>query len=417
MSEDPDINDRSWSPQQEEALDAIEHWRRDPSAPQIFRLFGYAGTGKTTIAVEIYRACNALACAFTGKAASVMASKGLTNARTVHSLIYNPVDKDGKQLKELEHELELLEKVSRPTKSLLQRMEAVRRALREAKAEHGRPQFTLKEASDIQSAALVILDEASMVDERMAEDLLSFGTKILVIGDPAQLPPVKGTGYFTNARPDYLLTEIHRQAAGSPIIRLATAVREGRSFSLGNWNGLSIVNRIDAQQALDADQVLCGTNNRRRSINLRHRQLLGHDKGGPMPRASEKLVCLKNNRELGLLNGTLWDAAEHVEWFPGDDQFLLSVYPNGLERIEGMPPQSFPVESCIFLDEDNKPMWGGKGEQFTYGYALTVHKSQGSQWDKVILFGQDWRQQSEDYKNWLYTGVTRAAEHLTVVMG
>ena len=62
-----------------------------------------------------------------------------------------------------------------------------------------------------------------MVDEDLGRDLLSFGKPVLVLGDPAQLPPVKGGGFFTEAEPDVMLTEVHRQAADNPIIRAVHA--------------------------------------------------------------------------------------------------------------------------------------------------------------------------------------------------
>jgi exodeoxyribonuclease-5 len=326
------------------------------------------------------------------------------------------MDPSGERVRELEEELRLLEAVAEPTPSLLQRAEAVRRALREARAEAGRPQFVLKEESEVHAYELVILDEASMVDERMGSDLLSFGVKVLVLGDPAQLPPVRGTGYFTTeafpARPEALLTEIHRQAAGNPIIRMATDVREGRALREGEWvtdqGSARVVRRVSKEEALAADQILCGTNARRRAINTRHRELGGHLGRGPMPAAGEKLVCLRNNRDRGLLNGTLWRSLADTEWQAGDDLVDLRV-----DGGEGGPEMGFPAEASIFLDEDQKPQWG-RGEWFTYGYALTVHKSQGSQFNNVIVF-DDWRQSSSDYKNWMYTAITRAAERLTVV--
>ena len=70
-----------------------------------------------------------------------------------------------------------------------------------------------------------MIDECSMVDEELGRDLLSFGKPILVLGDPAQLPPVKGGGFFTETAPDVMLTEIHRQAEGSAIIRASRAAR------------------------------------------------------------------------------------------------------------------------------------------------------------------------------------------------
>jgi exodeoxyribonuclease-5 len=399
----------SWSPQQEAALRDIEDWLRRPPtmAEQVRKLFGYAGTGKSTLAQEINAMVGgeALACAYTGKAASVMAKKGLPGATTVHSLIYTPAG-DGKQrVRELEAELALLEKVEDKSIGLAKRLTAVRRSLDEARANSG-PQFLLKEESEVSHAPLVILDECTMVGERMAEDLLSFGVRVLVLGDPAQLPPVRGTGYFTG-QPHNMLTEVHRQARDNPIIDIATRVREGRRVELGDYGESRVVSRVDAQDAVTHDQVLCGTNRKRQAINARHRVIDGRH--GAFPNAGERLICLKNDRKIGLLNGTIWNAVEDVR--PPDEdeaQVYLRIEPE--EGGEGM---GVPAEASLFQDDMAKPDWRSRGQQFTYGYAVTVHKAQGSQWDEVLLF-DDWPSH-ETHRNWLYTGVTRAAERLTLV--
>lgn len=396
-----------WSPQQEAALRGIQQWLREPNetAQQIKRLFGFAGTGKSTLAKEINAMVNgeALACAFTGKAASVMARKGLPNSSTVHRLIYQPVGDGKAKVRELEEELRLLERVDDRSEGLNKRIMAVRRSLDEARNNQG-PQFVLKEASAVQSAPLVILDECSMVGDRMAEDLLSFGTRVLVLGDPAQLPPVRGTGYFIDAQPDHMLTEVHRQAKGDPIIDIATRIREGQSVPAGEYGMTRVINgRIGAEDALSHDQVLTGTNARRRSINLRHRELEGFS---GLPKAGERLVCLKNNHQLGLLNGTLWDLQEDC---PEPDEGVAHIR---IQPEEGGPILGVPVEVELFEDDSARLPWGAK-EQFTYGSCLTVHKSQGSQWDSVLLF-DDWPR-AESHRNWLYTGVTRAASRLTLV--
>src|SRR5262249_30844004 len=138
-------------------------------------------------------------------------------------------------------------------------------------------------------------------------------------------------------------------------------------------------------------------------------QLAGHDYARhPLPFPGERLVCLRNNRELGILNGTLWDCVE-CDWEPGEDLAALRVRPD-----TGGADIGLPAEASIFIDEDQKPLWG-RGEWFTYGYCLTVHKSQGSQWDSVVLF-DDWNNEASR-RQWLYTGITRAAERLTVVRG
>ena len=286
------------------------------------------------------------------------------------------------------------------------RLTAVRRSLDEARANSG-PQFVLKEESEVSHAPLVILDECSMVGERMAEDLLSFGVRLLVLGDPAQLPPVKGTGYFIQGEPDNMLTEVHRQAKDNPIIDIATRVREGRRVELGDYGDTRVVSRVEAQDALAHDQVLCGTNKKRQAINARHRHL--DQRSGDFPNAGERLICLKNDRQLGLLNGTMWECVQDVRPpDPDEEQIYLRIAPE-----EGGEPMGVPAEVSLFHDDMVKPDWRSRGQHFTYGYAVTVHKAQGSQWDNVLLF-DDWPG-AETHRNWLYTGVTRAAERLTLV--
>ena len=178
-----------WTPEQDRALKAVDRWLSKGDA-QVFRLFGYAGAGKTTLARHFaeHVGGEVAFAAFTGKAAHVMRAKGCVGATTIHSLIYRPdTDDDGAEA----------------------------------------PSFTLRRDAPASKADLIVIDECSMVDEELGRDLLSFGAPVLVLGDPAQLPPVKGGGFFTDADPDFMLTEIHRQAADNPIIRLSMNIREG----------------------------------------------------------------------------------------------------------------------------------------------------------------------------------------------
>ncbi|MCU0732158.1 MAG: AAA family ATPase [Hyphomonas sp.] len=163
----------SFSPQQDAALKAVAAWLRNPGRQQVFRLFGFAGTGKTTLAQHFAGGVDGpvLFGAFTGKAAHVMHKKGCRGARTIHSLIYK-LDDD-----QMTYE----------------------------------PKFRLNPDSDVAGAELVIIDEVSMVGEDLGRDLLSFGTPVLVLGDPAQLPPVKGQGFFTEAEPDVMPTPTSRR--------------------------------------------------------------------------------------------------------------------------------------------------------------------------------------------------------------
>jgi exodeoxyribonuclease V len=374
-----------FSPQQDEALKAVSKWLQGGRS-QVFRLFGYAGTGKTTLARHFAEDVDGQVQfgAFTGKAAQVLRSKGATNARTIHSLIYRPRGEEA---------------VSDETtgKTSIN------------------PTFSLNRQSPIARAKLVVIDECSMVDEALGRDLMSFGTPILVLGDPAQLPPISGGGFFTEHEPDYLLTEIHRQARDNPIIQLAMDVREGREFMIGDYGRAKVISRdeVDQDLVLDADQVLVGTNRTRKRYNQRLRQLKGFE--AAYPQAGDKLVCLRNDPAKGLLNGSLWkvmtSSRETVK--PGIN---LLVSPEEDDPDRGVA--KIKLLKAAFDDPDADVPWQQKKrfDDFDYGYALTVHKAQGSQWDKVVLFDESFAFK-DTRQRWLYTAITRAAESLTIVRG
>ena len=168
------------------------------------------------------------------------------------------------------------------------------------------PNFDLWDEAPASKAELIIIDECSMVDAELGRDLLSFGVPLLVLGDPAQLPPIQGGGFFTEAEPDVMLTEVHRQARDNPIVRLSMDIRAGDYLEPGRYGESEVVLKadLDPQRVLDADQVLVGRNNTRRAYNQRMRQRRGFT--DTMPEAGDKLVCLRNNRKKGLFNGGLW---------------------------------------------------------------------------------------------------------------
>src|SRR5208283_2500372 len=146
----------------------------------------------------------------------------------------------------------------------------------------------------------------SMVDAELGRDLMSFECPLLVLGDPAQLPPIQGGGFFTDGEPDAMLTEVHRQAQDDPIVRMSMDVREGRDLDIGRYGESEVVSRndLDPDRVMRADQVLVGRNNTRRAYNMRMRQKQSIE--DPLPIAGDKLVCLRNNRKKALFNGGLW---------------------------------------------------------------------------------------------------------------
>jgi len=410
-----------WSPNQDAALKAVDKWYRDGDE-QVFRLFGYAGTGKTTLAKHLAENTGGRVAfaAYTGKAASVLASKGCPNASTIHSLIYIPYSKSTAKLRDLEEALRALEleRIADDEPETAQ-MKQLRQQIEVEKGEVNKPMFMLNPDSEVPYLDLLIIDECSMVGEEMGRDLLSFGTKILVLGDPAQLPPVASGGFFTDHEPDHMLTDIHRQAENDPIIHLATLVRNGKSLSYGDY-GLSRVmaqSKLTPELPMAQDQLIVGRNATRHNINRRCRELLGFDPDSGVAE-KDKVVCLRNNHDLGLMNGTLWEVlfAEH---YPDAQRVTMQVKDWGVDTdftlaVESWEPTFYgdafgtPAKSIPYWDRRD-------AEEFDYGYALTCHKSQGSQWDNVMVFDESGAFR-DDAKRWLYTAITRAAKAVTVVV-
>lgn len=416
-----------WSPQQDRALKDVSNWLRDPSGQQLRRLFGYAGTGKTTLAKHLAEGVDGtvLFAAYTGKAASVLKKSGAPNAQTLHSLIYNPKEKSRARITELKGALLVVQQKMMEDRSegppdhtddprLVDEETRLRGEIRAEEQNAKRPDFSLNLESALRGAKLLVVDECSMVNEDMAMDILSFGTPVLVLGDPAQLPPVKGTGYFTDAKPDNMLTEIHRQARDNPIIELATRVRNGERLEQGQYGESSVIARATPELAVDANQVLVGKNATRTSTNRRMRELLGYT-GSDFPRAGEKLVCLRNDKEQALLNGTLHTCLQDSEELGGYVNLRIRPedYPDAEPQLVTAHPEHFNG------DPEQIGYWERRNAQeFTFGYALTCHKAQGSQWGKVLIIDESRVFRSRDVQQkWLYTAITRAADQVTVVGG
>jgi len=374
----------SLTPTQDTALQSIRSWYKQCHEEKrnahklnkpFFYLAGYAGTGKTTL-VGIFRdyisgkVCYA---AYTGKAAMQMRKQGVA-AQTVHSLCYIPqVDKEGKTT------------------------------------------FALNPDCELSYAKLLVLDECSMVGKEMGADLLSFETPILVLGDPGQLPPIKGTAFFTGKTPDIMLEEVHRQALDSPILRVATEVRQGKTLKRTDEEGLLVYPMLgdgDKEDILlNCEQAITGTNkvrNRGNKIVREH-----YDCPGPFPITNERLVCLRNNRRFGLFNGlivqTLSDAKENGEEIKLNIRTELGTE---LKSIRILKECFSNYKAVQELPYNQRALY----DEFDYGYVLTVHKSQGSQWDDVLLLDDGFlRWDRGQRKRWLYTAITRAAEKLTII--
>ncbi|MDE6585626.1 MAG: AAA family ATPase [Clostridia bacterium] len=393
-----------------EADKLIQDWFLH-SAKQIFVLAGYAGTGKTTLlkhtVIQTLKLVPDESAAFvtpTGKAATVLIRSGI-RATTLHKLIYQSIAE--------EVEIELNGKKITVEKLSFKRRESIDKAIK-----------------------LIVLDEASMVSDDVLLDLAEYGVKILVCGDNAQLPPVEGTNAFMTD-PDYTLKMIVRQNAENPIIKLSKMAREGEYIPYGRYGNSAVViskqrfsGETRRRALLRADQLICGTNKTRTLINNEVRALKGFD---GLPKDGEKLICTQNNWEtyidsemrFNLVNGIIGSVIDPF-YDEGKDLGFIQFRP---DFLDDNCPEALPLDTGIFtegayrykrgdyfekFDEDGEVAGAFTLNRFDFGYCISCHKAQGSEFDNVVVFDEGYCFK-EDKNRWLYTAITRAKKNLVIV--
>jgi exodeoxyribonuclease-5 len=387
--------DMKLSPDQKQVLVAIIDWyKKRPS--QFLTVGGYAGTGKTTLLAMFRRvllkaqpSVKIAFCAFTGKASRVLAAtlaehkvmSKLDKVSTIHSLIYAPeADSQGRVTNWYKrHSIEY---------------------------------------------DLIVVDEASMVDQSIWQDLLSYKIPILAVGDHGQLPPIGGS-FNLMSEPELRLEKIHRQAEANPIIHLSMVARETGKIEVGAYGGgVRKLDRYDSATNAEVEEmlrqenmVLSGYNFSRIELNKQMR--LYRDYESQRPQLGDKLICLKNNWKKGIYNGMVGviTSITSVEGKDGD----VHWYRVELDIEDGEFLYEGKISAHQFnypktLDEYGSLTYRQLGDLFDFGYALTVHKAQGSQAKSVLLFEERNKHMSdEDWRRWLYTGITRAQKRLTIV--
>jgi len=357
-------------------------------------LGGYAGTGKTTLIAILRKLLykqdpklKVAFAAFTGKATRVLKDylkenevlyKG-DSVGTIHSLIYSVIENE-------HHEI-----------MGWQRKEQIK-------------------------ADLIIIDEASMVDQKIWLDLCSYDLPILAVGDHGQLPPVSGQ-FNLMENPELRLEEIHRQVADNPIIKLSVQARKTGRIDIGNFGqGVRKLSKNDPEsqeiidnylQSYNQDTlILCGYNNTRIKLNNYLRSILGHD--SPSPMAGDRVICLRNKQQKALFNGML-GTVQRVA-VKDDNFYEMKILFDDESIYEGLAVrQQFGANATLSYSKESRALTM-QGELFDFAYALTVHKAQGSQASRVILFEERFKQMSDlDWCRWLYTAVTRAEEELVIL--
>ena len=364
---------------------------------------GYAGSGKSTLVRFIVEAldipeeeiCYAT---FTGKAAEVLRKKGNPNSLTLHKLLYeNYPRKDG--------------------------------------TFYRRPKLSLE-------YKVVVVDEISMAPKEMVDLLLKFPVFCIFLGDPFQLPPIcKDTDNGLLEHPDVFLDEIMRQAAESEIIQLTMKIRNHQPISYFKGKEVMVIPKSEllTGHLTWADMIICGTNNQRLTTNKEMRKILGYEKD---IEEGEKVIVKRNywdclnfdfeplvNGSVGYISNIKKSYAVIPNYIKNLDNYFIesfnanfrpevgSIYPEFkfdkrflIEEVSDITPQiEYQIRRNTFLEIPDIPL------RMTYGYAITCHSAQGSQWDKVLVLEEKFPYDKEEHARWLYTACTRPAQKLVLV--
>lgn len=398
-------------------------WYNSLDRKQIFEIAGYAGTGKTTMVSSLIEELglgneNVKFATYTGKAALVLTLKGCPTT-TIHKLIYDcerkevPVkDDDGNEIFDEETGNPVTEE---------------------------KMVFSKKPELD-SSIKLIVLDECSMIEQEMLNDILSYDIPIIVLGDKGQLPPIKGSPVLLN-NPDVELTEVMRQKEGDPIVHLATLARTHQNILLGDYGKSHVISKKDLDNDIEfglnsmdriltnSDIVLCRTNRTRNALNKHIREDI-YDIHKKLPTLNDKLICRRNNWQLALteefdlnlVNGLIGYVNSPItaEAIKMDiSTFYMDFKPEVCNEDFFV---NIPASTIPFIDATDKQKKIFEGRQwryfkdrnvkcnlFEYAYAITVHLSQGSSWRRVFIYDERY---GDDYYNSLYTAITRAEKQV-----
>lgn len=363
---------------------------------------GYAGTGKSTLVRFIIDALDVdedkvAYATYTGKAAEVLRKKGNPNAMTLHRLLYDSIPRQGGGF------------IRIPKKQL--------------------------------DYNIVVVDEVSMVPKTMVDMLLAHRVYILFLGDPGQLPQIdKKEAHNLLDCPHVFLDEVMRQAAESEIIQLTMKIRNGEDIPFMHGKEVIVVPKAElvTGHLTWADIIICATNKTRHNMNKQKRELLGYS---GVLQTGERIIVKRNYWEdcdedgNALVNGTVGTVANPYESFVRippyvkNDRRDLPLVGCIFTPDGGKSFDTFEIDKDYLLKEEPCVDWRvsyqlGKlkpkigdilPKQATYGYALTCHSAQGSEFDKVLVIEESFPFDKTEHQRWLYTAVSRSAEKCVLV--
>lgn len=377
--------------EQEKVVQAAVHFYKNTSE-QVFQFTGPPGTGKSVVLSEILRRLNlplteVAPMAFTGAAAIVMRLKGLINAKTIHSWLYEAIESP---LLDDNGQIIMDNYLNRPIMTL---------------------RFVPKDLTGIH---LIIFDEGWTVPMHMRKHIMEIGAKVIVAGDPDQLPPVADEPAFFTSGKIYHLTQIMRQAAGSPIVYLANRAIKGLPIHTGLYGGVLVICQDELTDAMlqASPVVLCGKNVTRDHYNAYIRKNIMHCEG-TLPHMGEKLICRQNNWAIerdgiSLTNGLTGIVTSNpdVSSYNGRSfrfNFVPDIAPNIVFPDILADYKYINAEKKV--RDDIKQNGYHKDNLFEYGYTQTVHLAQGSQWTHGIYLEEYIRPEINNHLN--YTAITR----------
>ena len=389
------------TPKQQEGLKiALERHKANEKYTVIA---GFAGTGKSTLVKFIIDALdvdqNKVAYAtYTGKAAEVLRKKGNPNAMTLHKLLYDSSPRQGGGF------------IRIPKKML--------------------------------EYKIIVVDEVSMVPKSMVDMLLNHKVYVIFLGDPFQLPQIdKKETHTLLDKPHIFLDQVMRQAAESEIIQLTMKIRNGEQIDFMNGKEVIIAPKASlvTGHLTWADQIICATNASRISLNNQMREILGYS---GLPQDGERMICLRNYWEdfsedgsSSLVNGMTgiiknpFESFRMVPMYVKMKNHKMNIIQGDFISDDGKTFNSVEMDRGMITTGEFSLDWRetyALGQlknkigdivprEFTFGYAITCHKSQGSEWDKVLVIEERFPFDKKEHARWLYTACTRAASRLVLV--
>jgi len=313
----------------------------------------------------------------------------------------------------------------------------------------------------LKNSRVYIVDEASMIDDKVLTDLLATAVKgkkkLIFLGDDFQLEPVGFDPKIFNWENSkevfkehwkFKLNEVKRN--DGTILAVATHLRNNKGCEILHYDNqdFQIVDRFTSNLPLDIAHdkdfiVLVSTNKRRMEYNQHIRKAKFEEESKEAIVSGERLIAVSNQQ---FLNGELYTVKHPkiLKAFVGDINIGSIMYPEDKQyrfylvehEIEGsdksyltlfvpqldkpsMHPSQLMNLPQVFTDETlmpysqtaRKKMWNIKVNIATYGYATSVHKSQGNEWDTVYI-DCDWLSPKWNHARWLYTAITRAKKRV-----